>query len=40
MRHRSPRNSGLTFISRKNSFVGLSEPKKVAFLDIFMLMSI
>ena len=30
----------LTFISRKNSIVGLSEPKKAEFLDIFVPMSI
>ena len=30
----------LTFISRKNSFLGLSEPEKAEFLDIFIFMSI
>ena len=30
----------LTFISRKNSILGLPDPKIVAFLDIFILMSI
>ena len=30
----------LTFMSRKNSILGLSEPKKAEFLDIFGLMSI
>ena len=30
----------LTFISGKNSILGLSEPKKNEFLDIFILMSI
>ena len=30
----------LTFMSEKNSILGLSEPKKVEFLDIFILMSI
>ena len=30
----------LTFMSRKNSIVGLSEPEKAEFLDIFILMSI
>ena len=30
----------LTFMSRKNSIPGLSEPKEAEFLDIFILMSI
>ena len=30
----------LTFKGGKNSILGLSEPKKVEFLDIFILMSI
>ena len=30
----------LTFMSGKNSILGLSEPKKAEFLDIFILMSI
>ena len=30
----------LTFMSGKNSFLGLSEPKKAEFLDIFIPMSI
>ena len=30
----------LTFISRKNSILGLSEPKKAEFLNIFILTSI
>ena len=30
----------LTFMSRKNSILGLSEPEKAEFLDIFKLMSI
>ena len=30
----------LTFMSRKNSILGLSEPKKAESLDIFILMSI
>ena len=30
----------LTFMSGKNSILGLSEPKKSQFLDIFILMSI
>ena len=30
----------LTFISRKNSIIGLSEPKKAEFLDIFILTTI
>ena len=29
----------LTFMSGKNSILGLSEPKKAEFLDIFILMS-
>ena len=29
-----------TFISMKNSILGLSEPKQAEFLDIFILMSI
>ena len=36
-----PTNVGiLTFMSGKNSILGLSEPKKAEFLDIFILMSI
>ena len=30
----------LTLMSRKNGIIGLSEPKKAEFLDIFILMSI
>ena len=30
----------LTFMSRKNSIIDLSEPEKAEFLDIFILMSI
>ena len=30
----------LTFMSGKNSIIGLYEPKKAEFLDIFILMSI
>ena len=30
----------LTFMSEKNSILGLSEPKNAEFLDIFILMSI
>ena len=30
----------LTFMSGKNSILGLSEPKKAKFLDIFIVMSI
>ena len=30
----------LTFMSRKNSIIGLSEPENVEILDIFILMSI
>ena len=30
----------LTFMSRKNSILGLSEPENAEFLDIFILMSI
>ena len=30
----------LTFMSGKNNILGLSEPKKAEFLDIFILMSI
>ena len=30
----------LTFMNRKNSILGLSEPKNAEFLDIFILMSI
>ena len=30
----------LTFMSRKNSILGLSKPKNAEFLDIFILMSI
>ena len=30
----------LTFMSGKNSILGLSEPKKAEFLDIFLLMNI
>ena len=30
----------LTLLSRKNSILGLSEPKKAEFLDTFILMSI
>ena len=30
----------LTFISRQNGILGLLKPKKVVFLDIFILMSI
>ena len=30
----------LTFMSGKNSILGLAEPKKAEFLDIFILMSI
>ena len=30
----------LTFMSGKNSILGLSEPKKAEFLDIFILVSI
>ena len=30
----------LTFKNRKNSILGLSEPKNAEFLDIFILMSI
>ena len=30
----------LTFMSGKNSILGLPKPKNVAFLDIFILMSI
>ena len=30
----------LTFLSGKNSILGLSEPKKAKFLDIFVLMCI
>ena len=30
----------LTFISRKNSILGFSEPENAEFLDIFILMSI
>ena len=30
----------LTFVSGKNSILGLPEPKKAEFLDIFILMSI
>ena len=30
----------LTFMSGKNSILGISEPKKAEFLDIFIVMSI
>ena len=30
----------LTFMSKKNSIIGLSEPEKAVFLDIFIFMSI
>ena len=30
----------LTYMSGKNSIIGLTEPKKAEFLDIFILMSI
>ena len=30
----------LTFLSRKNNILGLAEPKKAEFLDIFILMTI
>ena len=37
---KKPTNVGiLTFMSGKNSFLGLSEPKKAEFLDIFIFMS-